>query len=117
MAKKKNAAQKAQTNGGGESTSFASSQSLADADTTSTSNVPLDALISTQTADETAQAISKASMKMKGSRVDILAASAAMADRDAIKVNNMNVTELKHACDDVLKKVRRVFRRFLLETS
>lgn len=28
------------------------------------------------------------------------------ADRDLIKVNNANVTELKNACDDAVKRVR-----------
>lgn len=37
-------------------------------------------------------------------RIDILAASAGM-EEDAVKVNNMNVTELKIACDDAVRRV------------
>ncbi|EJC99176.1 uncharacterized protein FOMMEDRAFT_23087 [Fomitiporia mediterranea MF3/22] len=39
------------------------------------------------------------------SRVDILAASAALTDREPIKVNNMNATDLKNACDDAVKRL------------
>jgi len=36
--------------------------------------------------------------------MDVLAASKAM-EREVIKVNNMNMTELKNACDDAVKKL------------
>ena len=39
------------------------------------------------------------------SRVDILAASAAITEREPVKVNNMNAVDLKNACDDAVKKV------------
>lgn len=34
-----------------------------------------------------------------------LSISIAPEDRDVVKVNNANLTELKHACDDALKRV------------
>ncbi|KAI5118205.1 hypothetical protein M0805_004695 [Coniferiporia weirii] len=37
-------------------------------------------------------------------RIDILAASAGV-QRDTIKVNNMNLSDLKNACDDAVKKL------------
>ncbi|KAL5481109.1 SPC2 [Sanghuangporus weigelae] len=39
------------------------------------------------------------------SRVDILAASAAITEREPVKVNNMNAVELKNACDDAVKRL------------
>lgn len=104
MAKKKNAAQKAAAAQDGQppasSTSFEPTTMEASA-----SNNPLDALNSRDASDETARVISKVSAKLKASRVDILAASAAMTERDAIKVNKWSVPELKNACDDALRRV------------
>lgn len=34
-----------------------------------------------------------------------LSIAVAPEDRDVIKVNNANLTELKHACDDAVKRV------------
>ena len=31
-------------------------------------------------------------------------------DRDVVKVNNANLTELKHACDDAMKRVSSCYR-------
>ena len=109
MAKKKNAAQKAAAQDGDRqatgTTSFKPTTGEA-----STSNLPLDTLIPKEAADETAQVISKASAKLKSSRVDILAASAAMTERDTIKVNKWSVSELKNACDDALRRVRGILQ-------
>lgn len=38
---------------------------------------------------------------------DVVMANAC-AERDAVKVNNMNLVDLKNACDDAAKRVRRV---------
>lgn len=38
--------------------------------------------------------------------LSLASGAGAAADRDIIKVNNANLTELKNACDDALKRVR-----------
>lgn len=38
--------------------------------------------------------------------LSLASVTGAAADRDVIKVNNANLTELKNACDDALKRVR-----------
>lgn len=38
--------------------------------------------------------------------LSLASGAGAAADRDVIKVNNANLTELKNACDDALKRVR-----------
>lgn len=52
----------------------------------------------------TTEALAPAADRSGAHRMDILAASKAM-DREVIKVNNMNMTELKNACDDAVKKL------------
>lgn len=42
------------------------------------------------------------------SNVHALLAPSSTAEREEVKVNNASVTELKHACDDALKRVRRI---------
>lgn len=41
-----------------------------------------------------------------GTNIDILSASANI-EREQIKVNNANLSDLKNSCDDVVKRVRR----------
>ena len=39
--------------------------------------------------------------------LDVVMATASTS-RDTVKVNNMNLTDLKNACDDAVKRVRRI---------
>lgn len=39
----------------------------------------------------------------------LLATPTAGVERDEVKVNNASVTDMKHACDDALKRVRTVY--------
>ncbi|KAJ3554667.1 hypothetical protein NP233_g12371 [Leucocoprinus birnbaumii] len=43
-----------------------------------------------------------------------LAVPVSQTDRDVVKVNNSNVTELKNACDDAVKRVRRLLPPLIL---
>lgn len=56
--------------------------------------------------DEKAVDAASSSTAPSTPRIDIVAASARV-QRDVIKVNNVNLSDLKNSCDDVVKRVRR----------
>lgn len=56
--------------------------------------------------DEKAVDAASSSTAPSTPRIDIVAASARI-QRDVIKVNNVNLSDLKNSCDDVVKRVRR----------
>ena len=66
----------------------------------------VDASSTAATESDNTQASNAGATNTSSGRLDILAASAAITDREPIKINNMNAADLKNACDDAVKRVR-----------
>ena len=63
-------------------------------------------LIMAKDAENNSNAHQRATSEPPDKPTGPLSVPVSSADRDVVKVNNYNVTELKNACDDAVKRVR-----------